>query len=150
MSRFFYCLCAPGVLIVSMAVLLAQRLEEPRPIPLPTSKLLTAPSLGRIGAVNSFPATIALSPDGRYAALLNDGYGTQLSKARQSIAILDLQTNLITDFPDDRLGEDAHQSYFLGLAFSSDGEEKARPPGSVPEESMGNLPSMVRHLPMAS
>ena len=46
-------------------------------IPLPTSKTLTIPTPGRLGSTNSFPATIAISPDGRYAALLNDGYGTQ-------------------------------------------------------------------------
>jgi DNA-binding beta-propeller fold protein YncE len=102
-------------------LLFAQDSPPARQIPLPTSKLLSAPSPGRIGSVNSFPATIALSPDGRYAALLNDGYGTQQTLARQSITILDLETNQLTDFPDDRLPEDARQSYFLGLTFSSDG-----------------------------
>ena len=52
---------------------------------LPTSKMLTVPSPGRIGSTNSFPATMVLSPDGRYAALLNDGYGTQETLAHQSI-----------------------------------------------------------------
>ena len=42
-------------------------------IALPTSKLLTVPTPGRIGPVNGFPATIALDPNGRYAAILNDG-----------------------------------------------------------------------------
>ncbi len=113
---------ALAALVFSISFLLfAQDSPPARQIPLPTSKLLSAPSPGRIGSVNSFPATIALSPDGRYAALLNDGYGTQQTLARQSITILDLQTNQLTDFPDDRLPEDAHQSYFLGLTFSSDG-----------------------------
>ena len=58
---------------------------------LPTSKRLTTPVPGRIGSTNSFPATIAISPDGRYAALLNDGYGTQETMAMQSIAVLDLK-----------------------------------------------------------
>ncbi|HEX3757028.1 MAG TPA: hypothetical protein VHV26_18305, partial [Rhizomicrobium sp.] len=92
-----------------------------RDIALPTSKWLHAPVPGRIGSLNSFPATIALSPDHRYAAFLNDGYGTQGTRARQSITILDLKSNALADFPDDRLGEDARQSYFLGLAFSGDG-----------------------------
>ena len=104
---------------------------ESRHFPLPTSKWLNMPSPGRVGAVNSFPATIALSPDNRYAATLNDGYGTQKSQAHQSIAILDLKTNELTDFPDDRLGEDAHQSYFLGLAFSSDGRHLYASIGSI-------------------
>jgi YVTN family beta-propeller protein len=101
------------------------------PIPLPSSKILTTPSPGRIGSTNSFPVTIALSPDGRYAALLNDGYGTQETKAMQSIAVLDFKTNQISDFPDKRFGEEVHQSYFLGLAFSSDGKHLYASVGSV-------------------
>ena len=81
----------------------AQDSAQPRRLSLPTSKLLDTPSPGRIGAVNSFPATIALSPDGHYAALLNNGYGTQQTQAHQSITILDLQTNQLGDFPDARL-----------------------------------------------
>ena len=100
-------------------------------ISLPTSKMLTTPTPGHIGSTNSFPATIALSPDGRYAALLNDGYGTQETIATQSIAVLDLKTNQIADFPDKRFGEEAHQSYFLGLVFSSDGKHLYASVGSV-------------------
>ena len=92
---------------------------------LPTSKALTVPVPGFIGRTNSYPATIALSPDGRYAALLNQGYGTEQSEVRQSIVILELSNNQMHDFPDDRLRGDEKstlQSYFLGLAFSSDGK----------------------------
>ncbi len=100
-------------------------------IPLPTSKVLNTPSPGRIGAVNSFPAKIALSPDGRYAALLNNGYGTQQAQAHQSITILDLTTNQLSDFPDARLSDTSHQTYFLGLAFSSDGNHLYASMGSI-------------------
>jgi DNA-binding beta-propeller fold protein YncE len=93
--------------------------------------MLTVPAPGRIGDTNSFPATIALSPDGRYAAMLNDGYGTQETLAHQSISVLDLKTNKIADYPDDRLGEDARQSYFLGLVFSSDGKRLYASVGSI-------------------
>jgi DNA-binding beta-propeller fold protein YncE len=98
---------------------------------LPTSKMLTVPSPGRIASTNSFPATIVLSPDGRYAALLNDGYGTQESLSHQSISVLDLKTNQIVDYPDPRFGDDAHQSYFLGLVFSSDGKHLFASVGSL-------------------
>jgi DNA-binding beta-propeller fold protein YncE len=98
---------------------------------LPTSKMLTVPSPGRIGSTNSFPGTMVLSPDGRYAALLNYGYGTQQAMAHQSISVLDLKTNQITDFPDTRLSDTAHQSYFVGLAFSSDGKHLYASMGSV-------------------
>ncbi len=108
---------------------------------LPTSKLLTGPSPGKIGSTNSFPATIALSPDGRYAALLNDGYGTQESLAHQSIAILDLTNNHLVDYPDARLSDESYQSYFLGLVFSSDGRHLYASVGSITDptgEKAGN------------
>jgi DNA-binding beta-propeller fold protein YncE len=107
------------------------------PINLPTSKLLTVPSPGKIGSTNSFPVTIALSPDGRYAALLNDGYGTQESLAHQSIAILDLTNNHLVDYPDARLSDESYQSYFLGLVFSSDGKHLYASVGSVTDPTGG-------------
>ncbi|HEX3353374.1 MAG TPA: phosphoesterase [Terriglobales bacterium] len=121
--------------VILLATLAAQDSTQSHQIPLPSSKVLSIPSPGRIGATNSFPATIALSPDGRYAALLNDGYGTQQSQAQQSIAILDLKSNSLTDFPDPRLAESAHQSYFLGLAFSSDGKHLYASIGSITDPS---------------
>ena len=111
----------------------ARATERSRRINLPTSKTLTLPVPGYLGRTNSFPATIALSPDGRYSALLNQGYGTQESGARQSIAILDLSNNELRDFPDDRLSDDysTRQSYFIGLAFSSDGKHLYASMGSI-------------------
>jgi len=104
--------------------------------------MLSLPSPGGIGDTNSFPATIAVSPDGRYAALLNDGYGTQETLAQQSIAVVDLKNNRIFDYPDARLSEESHQSYFLGLAFSSDGTHLYASVGSVTDprgERAGDL-----------
>ena len=71
---------------------------------------------------NSLPATAVVSPDGRYVVLLNGGYGTYTSGERQSLAVFDRNTGGLTDFPDERLGSDARQTYFLGLAFSRDGK----------------------------
>jgi len=107
------------------------RKPENSSISLSTSKKLTVPAPGRIGSTNSFPATIALSPDGRYATLLNDGYGTQETVATQSIAVLDLKTNQLADYPDKRFGEEAHQSYFLGLVFGADGKHLYASVGSI-------------------
>ena len=101
------------------------------PIMLPTSKMLTVPAPGRIGSTNSFPATMVLSPDGRYAALLNDGYGTQEMLAHQSISVLNLKTSQIVEYPDARLSDTSHQSYFLGLAFSSNGRHLYASVGSL-------------------
>ena len=116
--------------------------QAPRPpLPLPTSKMLTVPAPGRIGDTNSFPTTLVMSHDGHYAALLNGGYGTQETLAHQSIAILDLKTNHISDFPESRLSDEDHQSYFLGLTFSSDGKHLYASIGSLTDptgEKAGN------------
>jgi DNA-binding beta-propeller fold protein YncE len=108
-------------LLSGLTAVLAQSPSADRPpIMLPSSKMLTAPVPGRIGSTNSFPATMVLSPDRRYAALLNDGYGTQETLAHQSISVLDLKSNRIVEYPDARLSDESHQSYFLGMVFSSD------------------------------
>jgi DNA-binding beta-propeller fold protein YncE len=83
---------------------------------------LTVPVPGFVARTNAYPTTMVLSPDGRYAALLNEGFGTQESGLRQSIGILDLTTNQLRDFPDERVGDRTKHSYFVGLAFSSDGK----------------------------
>ncbi len=90
-------------------------------MPLPSSKSLLLPAPGGPQRTNSFPTAVALSPDGKYLAILNNGYGTAESKYQQSIALLDLMSNQLRDFPDLRLGLHSKQSYFLGLAWSSDG-----------------------------
>jgi DNA-binding beta-propeller fold protein YncE len=113
--------------------LVARAADRSRRINLPTSKSLTLPVPGYLARTNSFPAIIAPSPDGRYAALLNQGYGTQEAGARQSIAILDVSNNQLRDFPDDRLSDDytTRQSYFIGLAFSTDSKHLYASMGSI-------------------
>ena len=122
---------ALSALLVGFVVVRAA--DRSRRINLPTSKSLTLPVPGYLARTNSFPATIALSPDGRYAALLNQGYGTQETGARQSIAILDLSNNQLHDFPDDRLSDDysTRQSYFIGLAFASNSKHLYASMGSI-------------------
>jgi DNA-binding beta-propeller fold protein YncE len=124
-------LLAFSSLLVVFAV--ARATDHSRRINLPTSKTLTLPVPGYLARTNSFPATIALSPDGHYAALLNQGYGTQETGARQSIGILDLSNNQLHDFPDDRLNDEytTRQSFFIGLAFASDGKHLYASMGSI-------------------
>ncbi len=129
MTQFF---CFISVMVMFFELAAAQdRRPDDLPINLPTSKQMTTPTPGRLSSTNSFPATIAISPDGRYAALLNNGYGTQETLAMQSIAVLDLNTNQLADFPDKRFGEEVHQSFFLGLVFSSDGKHLYASVGSI-------------------
>ncbi len=130
MRRILY-LLALLFSVATLTLLVAQNQKALRQIFLPTSKVLTVPSPGVLGSLHGFAAAMTVSPDGRYAAILNDGYGSQQNQAHQSIAILDLSTNRIVDFPEDRLPEEAHQSYFVGLAFSSDGQHLYASIGSI-------------------
>ena len=97
--------------------------NQEKEVPLPSSKTLGQPVLGAPQPLNTLPVTAALSPDGKFLALLNNGYGSAESNYQQSIAILDLRTNQLKDFPDSRLAPRARQTYFLGLAWSSHGDE---------------------------
>lgn len=141
MKRYFVALSLAASL--AAAVIVAGRAaDRSHVIHLPTSKDLSLPVPGYVGRTNSFPAAIAVSSDSRYAALLNQGYGTQESGVRQSIAILDLSNNQLRDFPDDRLGAEARQSYFIGIAFSSDGKHLYASMGSITDpagEKAGDL-----------
>jgi hypothetical protein len=86
-----------------------------------TGKRLITPAPGAPRSTNSLPMTMALSPDQKWLAILNAGYGTKESGYKQSIAVLNTETDELRDFPDDRLGQKSNQSYFVGLAWSTDG-----------------------------
>src|SRR5258705_504512 len=90
------------------------------PRQLPNGKLL-GDVPGDPRATNNFPTAAVVSPDGRFAVLLHSGFGAYTSGERQSLTVLNLETNELRDFPDERLGTKAKQTYFLGLAFSLDG-----------------------------
>ncbi len=92
-------------------------------IALPTSKTLEEPVPGEPQRTNTLPVTLALRPDGKYLAVLNNGFGSAESSYRQSIAVLDLASQQLRDFPDARLANNAQQTYFVGLAWSSDGNQ---------------------------
>ncbi len=128
-----------AVVVVCLLFMVARANERTHKISLPTSKTLTVPVPGFIARTNSYPATIVPSPDGRYAALLNQGYGTEQSEVRQSIAILDLGSNQLRDFPDERLRGDERstlQSYFVGFAFSGDGKHLYASMASITENGI--------------
>jgi len=119
--------------VIAGASLIAQKSRDAakKTIALPSSKILLEPVPGDPQRVNDFPANMAVSPDGRYVAILNAGWGTRESNYGQSIAILDRQANKITDFPDPRVGKSSHQIYLLGIAFSGDGSHLYASMGSL-------------------
>lgn len=127
-----------AIAVLFLTIVLALLATSPKPndvTKLPSGKNLAARIPGDPLKTNGLPTTIAVHPGGRYAALLNGGYGSVDSGLKQSIGILDLDTQQLTDFPDDRLGENAAQSYFLGLAFSIDGRHLYASMGSITDAS---------------
>jgi DNA-binding beta-propeller fold protein YncE len=90
-------------------------------IDLPTSKQIVRPVPGNPQRLNSLPMSMAVSPDGRYVVTVNAGFGTFESGYQQSLAVMDTQTGVIADFPDDRTAFQAKQTLYSGLAFSRDG-----------------------------
>jgi DNA-binding beta-propeller fold protein YncE len=97
--------------------------QAERAINLPSSKQLELPLPGSPGKTNSLPMSLEISPDGRYAATLNAGFGTAPSHYEQSVLVVDLRTGQQVDFPDARtLLRSAHQTFYQGLAWSGDGK----------------------------
>lgn len=92
------------------------------PINLPTSKQLLPGIPGSPQRTNSLPLAMAWSPDHRYLAVVNAGYGTAESNYQQSIAVLDTQTGSVQDFPEPRTALGSKQTLFSGLLFSGDGQ----------------------------
>jgi DNA-binding beta-propeller fold protein YncE len=99
----------------------AQQDLTPRALDLPTGKQLLTPAPGNPRRINSLPMALAVSPDRRWVVSLNAGYGTFESGYMQSLAVLNVRTGEIRDFPDARTLIDMKQTFFSGLAFSTDG-----------------------------
>src|SRR3974390_2746148 len=110
-----------STLCVLAVPLLPQTYTPPSPIQLSNGKLLDAVP-GSPRKINNFPTAAAVSPDGHFAVFLHSGYGAYTSGEKQSLSVLNLVTDELCDFPDERLGSDSKQTYFLGLAFSLDGK----------------------------
>src|ERR1035437_9301354 len=114
------------VLFVGLGSVAAQTVD------LPTSKQLIGEIPGHSQRLNSLPMSMAVSPDGLYVVTVNAGFGTEESNYEQSLAVLDTQTGVVTDFPDDRtLAQTAKQTLYSGLAFSHDSKHLYASMGSL-------------------
>ena len=100
-------------------------------INLPTSKQLFAPAPGDPRPVKSLPISLAVSPDSKWVLSLNAGYGTAESDYMQSLSIVNTSTGAVQDVPDARVALHAKQTFFSGLAFSSDGRHVYASIGSI-------------------
>ena len=99
----------------------AQQASNTQWLDLPTSKQLMLPAAGNPQRVNSLPMSLTVSSDRRWVVSLNAGYGTFESGYMQSLAVLDVHTGAVRDFPEPRTLLDTSQAFFAGIAFSSDG-----------------------------
>src|ERR1700679_3490415 len=100
-------------------------------VDLPTSKQLIGEIPGHPQRLNSLPMSMAVSPDRRYVVTVNAGYGTRESGFKQSLSVVDTQTGVVADFPDDRTLVNAKQTLYSGLAFSRDGSHIYASIGSI-------------------
>jgi DNA-binding beta-propeller fold protein YncE len=107
--------------LLSSSPLLSQDAPDAAHAQMPNAKILGEVP-GNPRKVNNFPTAVAVSPDGHFAVFLHSGYGAYTSDRKQSLSVLNLESDSIRDFPDDRLKHEAKQSYFHGLAFSVDGK----------------------------
>src|SRR4029077_1313373 len=103
---------------------------EPSGRNLPSGQLLL-PVPGDPQPTNNWPTVLAVSPDQNYVAILSSGYGTYSSGQQQSIAILDVANNHLTDVPEPLMTNGAAQTFFHGMAFSSDGHKIYASVGSI-------------------
>jgi YVTN family beta-propeller protein len=117
---------------VTAALLVGPAIVAAQTVDLPTSKQLIGEIPGHPQRLNSLPMTMTVSPDGRYVVTVNAGYGTYESQYKQSLAVLDTQTGMLADFPDDRtLPRAGKQTLYSGLAFSRDGSHVYASMGST-------------------
>jgi len=112
------CACC---VVLSAATGLAAQDSAKKEMNLPSGHQLLLPVPGGAQRTNSLPISTTASPDGRWVLTLNAGYGTVESGYEQSLAVLNVKTGALRDFPDSRTLVKAKQSFFSGLAFSADG-----------------------------
>jgi DNA-binding beta-propeller fold protein YncE len=117
-----------GIPLASLALIYLFKPSPPRDLP-SGHVLMDVP--GHPQATNNLPTVLAISPDKRYVAVLNDGYGSYTSDQKQSIAILDVASNRLSDFPEPLMASGAAQTFFHGMTFSSDGRHIYASVGSL-------------------
>ncbi|ABF42054.1 conserved hypothetical protein [Candidatus Koribacter versatilis Ellin345] len=137
-------MCRSVLALAFFATPLVLAAQQPKEIPLPTTKAISAEAPGAPRTLNAYPTEMAVSPDGKYVAILNNGYGSRESQFRQSIAVLNVATNELRDFTDPHFDANAPQTYFVGLVFSRDGKKlyasvaSLTHPESTKDSELGN------------
>ena len=96
-----------GIPLCSLLFVFVLRPTPPKNVP-SGHQLMDVP--GGPQPTNNLPTVLTVSPDKRYVAVLNNGYGSYTSDQKQSIAILDLASNRLTDFPESLMASKAAQT----------------------------------------
>jgi len=111
----------PIIALLSLATVvgLATLLHKTKPLEPPGTQLPTGKYFTPVGdyvEVGSYPANMAVSPNGKYIVVTNTGFKEQLS-------VLDAQTGKLVDSVQFNKDEQGKQlSLYYGLAFDSDGQ----------------------------
>jgi DNA-binding beta-propeller fold protein YncE len=98
-----------------------------QPVYLPSGKILYEPPAGTfISDLNAFPINSTVSPNGRYVAFLNNGFGHPSSGFLKSIAVLDRANGQLSDTPEPGTGLNFNgpgniSTTYYGIAFSANG-----------------------------
>lgn len=90
-------------------------------IDLPSSKQIVGVVPGSPQRLGSLPIAIAVSPDGRWVATVNGGYGSFESSYEHSVSVMDTTTGKVTESVDTRTPGRSAQVLNAGLVFSADG-----------------------------
>ena len=111
-------------LLACCFVFQVSQISAQTPTQLPNGRLLGEVP-GHPRTINNLATAAAVSPAGRFVVFLHSGYGAYSADSKhsyQSLSVFNVATGAIADFPETRLDHRAHQTYFLGLAFSLDGK----------------------------
>jgi DNA-binding beta-propeller fold protein YncE len=96
-------------------------------VPLPSGKILVEPPAGTfLSDLNAFPINSAISPNGRFVAFLNNGFGHPSSGFKKSIAVYDRANGQLSDTQEPGTGLAFEgpaniSTVYYGIAFSSNG-----------------------------
>jgi YVTN family beta-propeller protein len=108
-----------GVLVLGSMIGMGAFMRLSKPVEPPGTQLPTGKFIKPIGEsvdVGSYPANMAVSPDGKYVVVTNTGF-------RQQLSVLDALTGALKDKVEFNLGPKGEQlSLYYGLAFDSNGQ----------------------------
>jgi len=99
------------------------RRKTPRTTQLPNGKLL-ADVPGNPRPINNLPTAVFHFTRRPFCRAAHSGFGSYTSGEKQSLSVLNLETDELTDWPDDRLGSKLVKRISWGWPSSLDGKTR--------------------------